>query len=773
MFPDNSIEKVLAIEPIDEFCRRHGRAELSNVDECPVSQLPMPLPPDRWFRRRSSSDKLGGRDGRSRPPSKRLAARRPIESEATMTSAQSHPAGSTANPLLESWQTPFEAPPFSAIAPAHFQPAFDVALDRHTAEIAAIAGNPAPATFETVIAALEGSGRMLDRVSSVFWNLTGAHTSAALQQIERDIAPRLAAHWNAITSNAALFQRIDSVHAARDTLQLTAEQRRILERTHLNFVRAGARLGAEAKARKAEIVERLATLHTAFSQNVLADEKAFVLPLSGKAELAGLPDFVREAARSAAKERGLEGHVVTLSRSLIEPFLTFSARRDLREAAFKAWVRRGENGGATDNRANVAEQVALNLEFARLMGHRTYAAYSLEDTMAKAPAAVFELLETTWQPAKARAAEERARLSAMAAAEGQNIAIEPWDWRHYAEKVRRAELALDEAEIKSYLPLERIVEAAFFTANRLFGLSFSERRDVETYHPDVRVFEVRDAAGGHVGLFLGDYFARPSKRSGAWMSSFRSQDRLDGNHRPIIVNVMNFAKAAEGRPTLLSLDDARTLFHEFGHGLHGLMSDVTYPSLAGTAVSRDFVELPSQLFEHWLLTPDVLSRFARHHESGAAMPEALIEKIRAARTFNQGFHTVEYVASALVDMAFHSLDAATDLDPIAFERATLDRLGMPQGMAMRHRTPHFSHIFTGGYTAGYYSYLWSEVLDADAFAAFEETGDVFDAATGSKLKHYIYSAGNLRDPVDAYKNFRGRLPTIDGLLKKRGLDRAA
>ncbi len=673
------------------------------------------------------------------------------------------------NPLLDTWSTPFEAPPFAAVRPAHFEPAFETALESHTREIAEIAANAEPPTFANTITALETSGRLLDRVSSVFWNLAGADTNDEIQAIERSIAPRLAAHWNAITSNESLFRRIDALYEAHEALGLDDEQRRVLERAHLGFVRAGARLDVAGKKRKGEISQRLASLRTAFSQNVLADEKAWVMPLTGEADLAGLPDFVRASAAGAAAERGLEGHVVTLSRSLIEPFLTFSARRDLREAAFKAWIARGETGGATDNRANVAEQLALTNELAKLLGYETYAAYALDDTMAKTPDAVRDLLMRTWRPAVAKAKDEAAKLQAMAAAEGQNLTIAPWDWRYYAEKVRRAEFALDEAEIKPYLPLDKMIEAAFFTAGRLFGLTFKPRTDVPVYHPEVRAWEVTGRDGRHVGVFLGDYFARPSKRSGAWMSRYRGQHKLDGEVRPIIVNVMNFAKPEAGKPALLSIDDARTLFHEFGHALHGLLSDVAYPSISGTSVSRDFVELPSQLYEHWMLTPEILGRFARHAETGHPMPDDLIRRIQAARTFNQGFQTVEYCASALVDIAFHSLPDATGLDPIAFEAKTLAELGMPSEIVMRHRTPHFSHIFAGGYTAGYYSYLWSEVLDADAFQAFEETGDVFNAETADRLARYVYAAGNLRAPDAAYQAFRGRLPTVEGLLRKRGL----
>lgn len=674
-----------------------------------------------------------------------------------------------ANPLLAHWPTPFGIPPFAEIAPEHFRPAFDQALGQHRAEIDRIAADPAEPTFANTIVALENAGRALDRVSAVFWNLASAHTNEALQAIEREMSPKLAQHWNFITSNAALFARIEAVFRSDEAATLNAEQKRVLERTHLAFVRAGAKLGPDEKKRLGEILERLATLGTQFSQNVLADEKAYELPL-GEEDLAGLPEFIVAAARRAAEERGsAASHVITLSRSLIEPFLTFSPRRDLREQAFKAWASRGENGGATDNRAIISEMLTLRRERARLLGYETFADYKLDNTMAKSAANVRSLLEEVWPAARARAEREREKLQDIAQAEGANITIEPWDWRYYAEKLRKAEFDLDETEVKPYLPLDSVIEAAFFTAGRLFGLSFSERTELALYHPDVRAFEVTDSKGEHVGLFLGDYFARPSKRSGAWKSAYRRQERLGGDIRPIVVNVMNFAKGNGDAPALLSFDDARTLFHEFGHALHGLLSNVTYPSISGTSVARDFVELPSQLFENWLLTPEILSRFARHYRTDELMPASMIEKLRAASTFNQGFATVEYLSSAIVDIDFHSF-AYDGQEPVAFERAVLDRIGMPREIVMRHRTPHFSHIFSGdGYSAGYYSYMWSEVLDADAFAAFEEAGDIFDPATAERLKRFIYSAGGLRKEDEAYVAFRGRLPSITGLLKKRGL----
>ncbi|HPG89745.1 MAG TPA: M3 family metallopeptidase, partial [Hyphomicrobium sp.] len=564
-------------------------------------------------------------------------------------------------------------------------------------------------------------------------------------------------------------RRIDDLHERRDALDLGDEDRRVLERHHLTFVRAGARLSSAAKSRVKAINARLASLVTQFMQNVLKDEQSWRLVLDGKRDLAGLPDSFVDAAKRAATEMGLDGKaVVTLARSSVEGFLTFSSRRDLREQAFKAWIARGAVDGETDNRSIVSEVVALRGEYAQLMGFKTFAEFNLEDTMAKKPETVHELMTAVWSRAVERAAEERDALAAYARTQGENVDIAPWDWRYFAEKVRKARFDLDEAELRPYLQLDQMIDAAFDCATRLFGLKFREIENFAGYHPDVRAWEVLDKSGAHAGLFIGDYFARASKRSGAWMSNFRTQHKLGKGQCPIIINVLNFAKGGDGEPTLLSFDDARTLFHEFGHGLHGLMSNVTYPSISGTAVSTDFVELPSQLYEHWLSTPEVLSRYAVHYKTGKAMPPELRERLKAARNFNQGFATVEYTASALVDMALYASDGSDVGDIEKFEAETLKKIGMPREIVMRHRLPHFMHII-GGYAAGYYSYLWSEVMDADAFAAFEETGDVFDPATAVKLKEFIYSAGNRRDPHDAYVAFRGRAPKIDGLLKKRGL----
>jgi peptidyl-dipeptidase Dcp len=508
---------------------------------------------------------------------------------------------------------------------------------------------------------------------------------------------------------------------------------------------------------------------------VLADEQSFALELDGEGDLAGLPDFVRAATRAAADERGLaNSRVVTLSRSSVEPFLQFSQRRDLREKVFRAWIARGDGGGATDNKAIIAEMLSLRAQRARLLGYSSFAEYRLDDAMAKTPQAVRSLLERVWTPARQNALADRDAMQAMIASEGGNFKLAAWDWRYYAQKLRKARCNIDEAIIKPYFALERIIEAAFYTATRLFGLTFVPRHDLPVWHADVQAWEVRDAKGRHRGLFLGDYLARSSKHSGAWMTSLRDQEKLRGDILPIIVNVMNFSKAAPGESVLLSFDDAKTLFHEFGHALHGLLSDVTYPMVAGTSVLTDWVELPSQLYEHWLERPEILSRFALHCRSGEAMPQALLERLLAARTFNQGFATVEYVSSALIDLELHSQSSDAELGSEfaidAFEESALARIGMPAEIVMRHRPTHFQHVFAGhGYASAYYSYMWSEVLDADAFAAFEETGDVFDAATARKLHEHVYAAGGTRDPAELYLSFRGRLPAPDAMLKRRGL----
>ncbi|EEF26091.1 peptidyl-dipeptidase dcp, putative, partial [Ricinus communis] len=554
----------------------------------------------------------------------------------------------------------------------------------------------------------------------------------------------MARHYSKIGTNAALFARLDALWESRDALGLTLEETRVLERHWKGFVKAGAKLPKPEQERLSAVNEKLAGLGAQFGQNVLADEKSWALLLSEEADLAGLPDYLREAMAAAARERGEEGkYAVTLSRSIIEPFLTSSERRDLREQAFHAWVARGANGGKTDNREIIRETLALRAEKAKLLGYANFAELKLDNTMAKTPDAVNDLLMTVWAKAATRAAEEERDIAALIAEEGRNHEVMPWDWRHYAEKIRTRKFDFSETELKPYLQLEKIIAACFDVAGRLFGIKAVEQKGVPAYHPDVRVFEIRDRSDKLVALFLGDYFARSSKRSGAWMSSFQSQHKLplkNGHvgELPIIYNVCNFAKPAEGRPALLSLDDARTLFHEFGHALHGMLSNVTYPSVSGTGVSRDFVELPSQLYEHWLTVPAILKEYAVHYETGAPIPQALLDKVLAARTFNAGFNTVEFTSSALVDMAFHTRGVVED--PMAVQAQVLAEIGMPKSIVMRHATPHFQHVFSGdGYSAGYYSYMWSEVLDADAFAAFEETGDAFNPDMAEKLKANIYS----------------------------------
>jgi peptidyl-dipeptidase Dcp len=680
----------------------------------------------------------------------------------------------TSNPLLAPWAAPHGLPPFADTRPEHFRPAFEHALAEQRAEIEAIAASPEPPTFDNTIAAFDRSGRLLSNLDGYFYNLTSSDTSPALQAVERELAPVMAAHSSWVYMHAGLFARIDALHATRDTLGLTAEQRRLLERLHLDFVRAGARLAPAAQKRYAQVMERLAELTTRFTQNVLADEASDYLVLRTEAELAGLPEFVRAAARQAAADRGIaDAWVITLSRSHVVPFLGFSDRRDLRERAWRAWTTRGEHDGAHDNRPVARQILTLRGEQARLHGYRSYADYALADTMAGRPAAVDDLLMKVWVPAKASAERERQALQAMVASRGDTLAIEAWDWRYYAEKVRQARYDLDEAEVKPYFPLERMVEAVFDCAQRLFGVRFVAQPQIRVYHPDVKVYEVRGPGDRLIGLFLHDNYARPSKRSGAWMSSYRVQSRNGAGGEtvtPIVVNNNNFAKGAPGEPTLLSFDDARTLFHEFGHGLHGLLSDVTYERLSGTNVLRDFVELPSQLFEHWLSQPDVLKRHARHCRTGQPIPDALVERLQAARTFNQGFETVRYTASALVDMAVHSLTGDEAPDIGEFEAAELQRIGMPPGIGMNHRLPHFQHLFAGSsYAAGYYVYLWAEVLDADGFDAFVEAGDPFDREVAQRLQRYIYSSGNSIEPTVAFQSFRGRPPVVDPMLKKKGL----
>ncbi|MBL4767028.1 MAG: M3 family metallopeptidase [Rhodobacteraceae bacterium] len=666
------------------------------------------------------------------------------------------------NPILSDWTTPFQIAPFDAISDDDFAPALKVALAAHNAEITTIADSREAVSFANTVEALEGAGQALDKVLSVFFSVTGADSNPAREALQRDFSPLLAAHFSEISANKALFSRVADLWARKDDLGLTDEQSRVLMLTHRGFVRSGSALTGADEVRLKEIKSRLAILGTNFTQNLLSDERDWHMELS-EDDLEGLPQFAIDAARAAGREKGLDGPVVTLSRSIIVPFLQFSPRRDLRAQAYVAWGARGANGGDTDNRAIAAETLLLRQERASLLGYGSFADYKLETEMAGTPGAVRELLMAVWGPAKAQADADAHILTDMMQKDGVNGLLEPWDWRYYAEKRRYAEHDLDEAELKPYLQLDRMIEAAFSCATRLFGLRFSPL-DIPLYHTDCRAWEVT-REGAHVAVFIGDYFARGSKRSGAWCSAMRSQAKYPKIQAPIVINVCNFAK---GDPALLSYDDARTLFHEFGHALHQMLSNVTYESISGTSVARDFVELPSQLYEHWLDVPEVLQEFATHAETGEPMPSEMLDKVLKAANFDMGFQTVEYVASALVDLAFHEGDAPAD--PMAFQTQVLADLGLPHAISMRHATPHFAHVFAGdGYSSAYYSYMWSEVMDADAFASFEEAGGAFDVERAKSLEENILSAGGSKDPEQLYTAFRGRLPGVEALLKGRGL----
>lgn len=674
------------------------------------------------------------------------------------------PPDLAAHPLTH-WTEPLGLPDFSALRDSDFGPVVEAALAAHRAEIEAIAANPEPPTVANTLEALELSGEPLDRALSIFWTKAGADTNPEIQALERDLSPKLARHSAWTHMNPALFARIDALHEARATLGLDPETLRVLEKTWRRFVRQGAKLGEAEKARLAAIGEDLAGLGAQFGQNVLADEAEWTLLLD-EADLEGLPESLRDAMAAAAAERGAPGrYALTLSRSLYEPFSAASTRRDLREKAWRGFVARGESRNAEI----VKRTLALRAEKAKLLGYPSYAAFKLDETMAKTPEAVMGLLDPVWEKALAKASGDQADMERLAREAGSNDSFAAWDWRFYAEKLRAERFAFDEAALKPYLQLDRMIEAAFDVATKLFGLTFEERKDLKGWGEEVRVFAVKNPDGSHRAVFLGDWFNRPSKRSGAWMSALQGGHGLGEGAAPIIYNVCNFARPPAGQPALLSIDEARTLFHEFGHALHGILTEARWPSVAGTNVPRDFVELPSQLYEHWLTAPQVLKAHAVHHRTGEPLPAPLLEKLLAARNFGQGFATVEFAASALVDMAYHAQAEAPE-DPAVFEAETLKRLKMPEAIAMRHRTPHFLHVFSGeGYSAGYYSYMWSEVLDADAFAAFEEAGDLFDPATAAKLRAHIYAAGGSQDPEALYTAFRGRMPSPEAMMAKRGL----
>jgi peptidyl-dipeptidase Dcp len=705
----------------------------------------------------------------------------------------------SSNPLLQTWSAPHGLPPFAQIQARHFESALRAAMQAQLDELRLITGNAHAPNFDNTVAAFDRAGSLLARVAAVFYNLTSSATSPELQGVQRLMAGPMAAHHSTVHMDAQLFARIDALHEKRKTLGLTSEQQRLLERLHLDFVRAGACFAPAQQQRYAQVMQELAELTTRFAQNVLHDESDWHLALTSEADLAGLPDFVRASAAQAAAERAgagvkvgvLPGHAITLARSLVVPFLTFSTRRDLREQAWRAWVGRGEHDGPHDNREVARCILRLRNEQARLHGHKSYADYALTDTMAGHHGAVQRLLGEVWPRALVAVERERQALLDVMRAEGLAGEVEPWDWRFFAEKVRRQKYAVDDAEVKPYFEISRVVNAAFDCAQRLFGLRFTARADIPVYHPDVKAYEVHNAKQDLIGVFLQDNFARSNKRSGAWMSALRWQSKNAGGpghdaatQLPIILNNNNFAKSvgagangqngqngAKAEPTLLSLDDARTLFHEFGHGLHGLLSDVTYERLSGTQVLRDFVELPSQIFEHWIGEREVLQRHALHWQTGQPIPDELINRLQRARQFGQGYETVRYTASAIVDMAVHALpDAEPPADLCAFEADLLRQQGLPHGVGLNHRLVHFQHLFSSsGYAAGYYVYLWAEVLDADGYDAFTEAGSPFDANVAAKLLRHIYAAGNSVEPGAAYAAFRGRPAQVQPLLKKRGL----
>ena len=691
-----------------------------------------------------------------------------IFSLSIMTTAWAQTA--TTNPLLQNWTGPYGGiPPFDKVQIVHFKPAMEAAMAAQLAEVEKIAANPQAPTFDNTLAAMEAAGKTLSRVQTIYGIWSATMNSKDFQAVEKELAPKLAAHQDKITQNAALFKRIEAVYNSPSKAKLTPEQQRLSWLYYTNFVRAGARLNEAQKERMSQINQQLAGLFTRFSQNVLADETAEYLHLKGEAELAGLPQSQRDAAAAAAKAKGVEGWVITNTRSSVDPFLTYSINRNLREAAWRMFVNRGDNGGATDNNQIITEILQLRAERATLLGYETHAHWRLENAMAKTPQRAMELLEAVWKPAVSRVGEEVADMQALANKEVAGITIEPWDYKFYSEKVRKAKYDLDETEVKQYLQLDKLREGMFWAAGELFNFSFTPVTNVPVYHPDVKVWEVKDKTSGkHIGLWYFDPYARTGKRSGAWMNAYRRQEKLAGNITTIVSNNSNFVKGTEGEPVLISWDDATTLFHEFGHALHGLSSNVTYPSLSGTAVARDYVEFPSQLLEHWLSTPEVLQRFALHYKTGEPIPKALVQRIENAATFNQGFATVEYLASALVDMKLH-LAGSQKIDADAFERETLTALGMPKEIVMRHRTPQFLHVFgSDGYSAGYYSYLWSDVLTADAYGAFGEGGGPYSKAVAERLRKNIFSVGNTIDPAEGYKQFRGREAAIHALMKKRG-----
>ncbi len=681
------------------------------------------------------------------------------------------PGAANSNPLLEDWTTPFGVPPFDRIREEHYRPAFEAAIARRRAEVQAIVNCAEPPTFANTIEALESSGRLLDRVTGVFFGLLSAETNDAHQATAKEVAPMLAALQDDILLDAKLFARVREVHEKRDRLGLGSEPSMLLKKTYREFVRGGAKLGPEQKERLRAIHSELSVLGVKFSENVLEETKAYRLVIDKPEDLSGLPAPVVAAAADAAKSAGLEGKwVITLQAPSLWPFLEYADSRELRRRVLTAYITRGDHGDARDNKAIVSRIAALRAEKARLLGYASYADFVLEENMARKPARVYGLLRDVWKPALDVAKKEAKALQEMIRAEGRDFKLEPWDWRYYSRKLRKARYDLDEQALRPYFELDHVREGAFYVANRLYGITFHERKDIPTYHSEVRAFEVEDSDGSHLGVLLVDYHPRPNKKGGAWSGRYRDQWLEDGRDvRPIVSNVGNFSRPAGGTPALLSLEEVETLFHEFGHGLHSLLSRCHYGSLSATSVPRDFVELPSQIMENWVLEPEVLKIYARHYETGEPIPDELVAKIQKARKFNQGFETVEYLAASFLDMDWHTLTTPKEREATAFERESMARIGLIPEIVVRYRSPYFNHVFGGGYAAGYYSDIWSEVLDADAFQAFKEKG-IFDPATARSFRVNILERGGSEEPMTLYKRFRGREPSVKPLLERRGLE---
>lgn len=686
---------------------------------------------------------------------------------AVPTAVQAAEMTSSTNPLLSEWKTPFGVPPFGEIRPEHFMPAFAEAMARHDQEIATISKDPAPATFANTIEAYDRSGILLQRVNSVFNNLSSAETSPALQAIAKEIAPKMASHRDDIALDPALFARVRSVWESKTKPSLAADQAKLLEDTWKSFVRGGARLDDAGKKRLREINGELASLSVQFGDHLLDETNQFRLVIEKREDLAGLPDRVVASAANAAKEAKLEGRwVFTLHAPSYGPFMQYADRRELRRQMFMAYTNKAGKAGKDDNRSIASRMASLRAERAQLLGYKTHAHFVLDENMAKTPERVQELLDRVWAPAKQVAVRERDALRAEAKTLGADLTIEPWDWAYYAEKVRQRRYQVDEDAVRPYFPLDRVRQGAFAVATRLYGITFTPLKDVPVYQPEVKAWEVKDADGSHLSIFYTDDHPRPGKRSGAWSSRYRDAwMRPDAPMRPIVVNVCNISRPAGDAPALLSLEETETLFHEFGHALHSMLSQVRYRSQG--AVPRDFVEMPSQIMENWATEPEVLKTYAHHWKTGEVIPDSLIARIKSARKFNQGFATVEYAAASLLDLKWHTLDAKPREAP-AFEEAALKAIGMPHEIVPRYRTSYFQHIFSGAYSAGYYSYLWSEVLDADAFQAFRERG-IFDPATARSFRTNILEKGGSEDAMELYRRFRGREPSVDPLLERRGL----